>query len=87
MSDPAKARIKYSIADFQNGWLTNEKVGDVLAIEPMADFKQRPTKMSETPQNTREFLKLFYALQKEFSEPFLCNAHRYSLTSIFALCF
>lgn len=67
VSDPAKARIKYSIADFQNGWLTNEKVGAVLAIEPMADFKQRSVQDKLERRKTLEnFLGYFTPYKKSF---------------------
>ena len=67
VSDPAKARIKYSIADFQNGWLTNEKVGAVLAIEPMADFKQRSVQDKLERHKTLEnFLGYFTPYKKSF---------------------
>lgn len=41
VSDPAKGLMKYSFENFKKDWLKESKTGAVLAIEPMADFKQR----------------------------------------------
>jgi ATP-binding cassette subfamily B protein len=41
VSDPAKGLLKYSILDFKEGWSGSTNIGTALAIEPMADFKQR----------------------------------------------
>jgi ATP-binding cassette subfamily B protein len=72
VSDPAKDRIKYSIAEFQKGWLGKEDLGAVLAIEPMADFKQRSVQDNLERRKTLEnFLGYFTPYKKSFYNLFI----------------
>lgn len=41
VSDPAIGLLKYSHSDFRDGWLGSDNAWAVMALEPMADFKQR----------------------------------------------
>ncbi len=41
ISDPARGLIKSSLDEFMEGWKGRKPNGAVLAVEPMADFKQR----------------------------------------------
>lgn len=72
VSDPAKGLIKYTLADFQEGWLKESKTGAVLAIEPMADFKQRSINDKLERRKTFEnFLGYFTPYKKSFVNLFV----------------
>jgi ATP-binding cassette, subfamily B, bacterial len=67
ISDPAKGLLKYSHQDFENHWLGEDKTGTVLAIEPMADFKQRSvTDKLERRKTLENFLGYFTPYKKSF---------------------
>lgn len=68
VSDPAKGLLKYKISDFENGWLDPEsRLGAVLALEPMADFKQRNASDKIERRKTFEnFLGYFTPYKKSF---------------------
>ncbi|WPO77296.1 peptidase domain-containing ABC transporter [Flavobacterium sp. KACC 22761] len=72
VSDPAKGLLKYSFEDFQKGWLKESKTGAVLAIEPMADFKQRSINDKIERRKTLEnFLGYFTPYKKSFINLFV----------------
>ena len=68
VSDPAKGLLKHKISDFENGWLDPEtQLGAVLALEPMADFKQRNASDKIERRKTFEnFLGYFIPYKKSF---------------------
>lgn len=72
ISDPAKGLLKYSIADFKQGWSGSTNIGTALAIEPMADFKQRSAidKM-ERKKTFENFLDYFTPYKKSFINLFV----------------
>lgn len=72
VSDPAKGLLKYSFENFQKGWLKESKTGAVLAIEPMADFKQRSINDKLERRKTLEnFLGYFTPYKKSFINLFV----------------
>lgn len=72
VSDPAKGLIKYTLADFEKGWLKESKTGAVLAIEPMADFQQRSVSDKLERRKTFEnFLGYFTPYKKSFVNLFV----------------
>jgi ATP-binding cassette subfamily B protein len=68
VSDPAKGLIKHKVTDFENGWLEQEsQLGAVLALEPMADFKQRNgSDKIERRKTLENFLGYFMPYKKSF---------------------
>jgi ATP-binding cassette subfamily B protein len=68
VSDPAKGLLKHKVIDFENGWLEQESLlGAVLALEPMADFKQRNASDKIERRKTFEnFLGYFVPYKKSF---------------------
>lgn len=72
VSDPAKGLLKYSVNDFKEGWSGWTGMGTVLAIEPMADFKQRSAidKM-ERKKTFENFLGYFIPYKKSFLNLFV----------------
>lgn len=72
VSDPAKGLLKHSIADFKQGWSGSTSIGTALAIEPMADFKQRSAidKM-ERKKTLENFLGYFTPYKKSFINLFI----------------
>jgi ATP-binding cassette subfamily B protein len=72
VSDPAKGLLKYSVNDFKEGWSGWTGMGTVLAIEPMADFKQRSAidKM-ERKKTFENFLGYFTPYKKSFLNLFI----------------
>lgn len=67
ISDPAKGLIRYNAADFKKGWLGNETKWAVMAIEPMADFKQRIVHEKMERRKTLEnFMGYFRPYKKSF---------------------
>lgn len=72
VSDPAKGLLHYSIQDFLKGWIGKEKLAPVLAVEPMADFKQRSVQDKLERRKTFEnFLGYFTPYKKSFYNLFL----------------
>jgi ATP-binding cassette subfamily B protein len=67
VSDPAKGLIKYDNETFKKGWLGNNFKWAVLAIEPMADFKQRVAhEKIERKKTFDNFLGYFRPYKKSF---------------------
>lgn len=72
VSDPAKGLVKYTVNDFQKNWLNSSIAGAVLAIEPMADFKQRSVNDKLERRKTLEnFLGYFTPYKKSFINLFV----------------
>lgn len=72
VSDPAKGLIKYSFESFKQGWLKESEKGAVLAMEPMADFKQRSDSDKLERRKTFEnFLSYFLPYKKSFINLFI----------------
>lgn len=72
VSDPAKGILTYSITDFKRGWLDEKTKWTILAIEPMADFKQRTTTDRNERKKTYEnFLGYFYPYKMSFINLFI----------------
>jgi len=72
VSDPAKSLLKYSIADFKGGWLGDKDKWAVLAIEPMADFKQREiSEKIERKKTFENFLGYFIPYKTSFVNLFI----------------
>lgn len=72
VSDPAKGLVKHAINDFQKNWLGFATIGAVLAIEPMADFKQRSVSDKLERRKTLEnFLGYFTPYKKNFINLFV----------------
>ena len=58
VSDPMKGRIKYTLADFRDGWyVKGEKQGVLLAVEPTADFS---TSKLEREQQRNSMISLLH---------------------------
>ena len=72
VSDPAKGLLKYSILDFKEGWSGSANIGTALAIEPMADFKQRSAiDKIERKKSFENFLGYFIPYKKSFINLFV----------------
>lgn len=68
VSDPAKGLIKYSHAEFRKGWYKeNEGTGVLLAVEPMADFKQTEQEKEMASQKFSRILLYFFPYKKDFA--------------------
>ena len=67
VSDPAMGLLKHSFNNFQKDWLGVEGKGSVLALEPMANFKQRNAHDRIERRKTLEnFLGYFTPYKKSF---------------------
>lgn len=65
VSDPAKGLISYTYEEFQKGWYkVDEDKGSMLAIEPMADFKQRDVEEKSERNKTFENVLGYFAPYK-----------------------
>lgn len=72
VSDPANGLVKYTVSNFQKNWLNSSIIGAVLAIEPMADFKQRSVNDKLERRKTLEnFLGYFTPYKKSFINLFV----------------
>lgn len=72
VSDPARGLIVYSIEDFEKGWLRGKSSWTVMALEPMADFKQRSGRDRNERRKTLEnFLAYFKPYKKSFINLFI----------------
>jgi ATP-binding cassette subfamily B protein len=68
ISDPARGLVKYSIGEFTNKWMGKESKWAVLAIEPMADFRQRSAhEKTERLKTFENFLEYFRPYKKNFT--------------------
>ncbi len=67
VSDPAMGLLKHSFKKFQKDWLGEGDKGAVLALEPMANFKQRNANDKIERRKTLEnFLGYFTPYKKSF---------------------
>jgi ATP-binding cassette subfamily B protein len=67
ISDPAIGLLRYTEAEFKESWLGNDEKWAVMAIEPMADFRQREVRENIEKKKTFEnFLNYFYPFKKSF---------------------
>lgn len=72
VSDPAKGLIKYDIKVFKKSWLGNQSSGNVMAIEPQADFLQRSLgEKIERHKSIENFLGYFLPYKKSFKNLFV----------------
>jgi len=68
VSDPAKGRIKYSYEEFKKGWYQkDEKQGVLLAVEPMADFKDSEAGKEQRKNSFSTILKYFFPYKRSFT--------------------
>lgn len=67
ISDPSKGLIKYTHDEFKQGWYKKgKKYGVVLAVEPMADFKQTAEEKAMTSKSATNILNYFIPYKKSF---------------------
>ncbi|MDR2037755.1 MAG: peptidase domain-containing ABC transporter [Bacteroidales bacterium] len=72
VSDPSKGLIKYTHKEFKKGWYKkNEKTGVLLAIEPMADFKQTTQERRVHAKSFISMLNYFVPYKRNFSLLFI----------------
>jgi ATP-binding cassette subfamily B protein len=68
VSDPAKGRVKYTHEEFRKGWyLKGENHGVLMAVEPMADFKDSEAQKEIKRNNFSSILKYFTPYKKSFA--------------------
>lgn len=67
VSDPSKGRIKYTHGEFKKGWYKKgEKQGVLLAVEPMADFRQTAEQRQFHSKSLSSILNYFRPYKKNF---------------------
>jgi ATP-binding cassette subfamily B protein len=72
VSDPAKGLLTYKAQEFKKGWLYNNTKWAVMAMEPMADFKQRNARdKSERKRTFENFLGYFTPYKGSFVTLFI----------------
>ena len=72
VSDPAKGLIKYTHEEFKRGWyLTGEKKGVLLAVEPTVDFNTTKAEKEQKKNSFWSILKYFYPYINNFSLIFI----------------
>ena len=68
VSDPAKGRVKYTHEEFKKGWYQkDEKQGVLLAVEPMADFKDSKAEKEQRKNSFSTILKYFFPYKRSFT--------------------
>lgn len=68
VSDPAKGRIKYTHEEFRKGWYQkDENQGILLAVEPMADFKDSKAEKEQRKNSFSTILKYFFPYKRNFT--------------------
>ncbi len=68
VSDPAKGRIKYTHEEFRKGWYQkDENQGVLLAVEPMADFKDSKAEKEQRKNSFSSILKYFFPYKRNFT--------------------
>lgn len=68
ISDPAKGRTKYTHEEFRKGWyLKDQDYGVLMAVEPMADFKDSRAEKEIKRNNFSSILKYFTPYKKSFA--------------------
>jgi ATP-binding cassette subfamily B protein len=72
VSDPAKGRVKYTLDEFRKGWyLKDGNNGVLLAVEPMADFKNSKAEIDLKRNTFSNILKYFFPYKSTFSLVFI----------------
>lgn len=72
VSDPSKGLIKYTHDEFKKGWYKKkEKTGVLLAVEPMADFKQTAEQRRVHSKSLLNMLNYFVPYKRSFSLLFI----------------
>lgn len=72
VSDPSKGLIKYAHEEFKKGWYKKgEKMGVLLAVEPMADFKQTAQQRRVHIKSFANILNYFVPYKRSFSLLFM----------------
>ncbi|HHV84567.1 MAG TPA: peptidase domain-containing ABC transporter [Petrimonas sp.] len=72
VSDPAKGRIKYTHEEFRKGWhQKDENQGVLLAVEPMADFKDSKAEKEQRKNSFSAVLKYFFPYKRNFTLVFI----------------
>lgn len=72
VSDPAKGRVKYTHEEFKKGWYQkDEKQGILLAVEPMADFKDSEAEKEQRKNSFSTILKYFFPYKRNFTLVFI----------------
>lgn len=67
VSDPSKGRIKYTLDEFREGWYKKgERKGVLLAVEPMAGFKQSEEEKQMEANHFSSLLRYFTPYKKSF---------------------
>ena len=68
VSDPTKGHVKYSHAEFAEGWCRKgEKTGILLALEPTASFKLSKEEQIQQKNSFMSILHYFYPYKKNFA--------------------
>ncbi|MDD4697882.1 MAG: peptidase domain-containing ABC transporter [Fermentimonas sp.] len=68
VSDPAKGRVKYTHEEFKKGWYRKcENLGVLLAVEPMADFKDSKAEKEQRKNSFSTILKYFFPYKRNFT--------------------
>ena len=68
ISDPSKGLVKYTHEEFKKGWYKKEdKMGVLLAIEPMADFKQTAEQRKVHSKSLINILSYFTPYKRSFT--------------------
>ena len=68
VSDPAKGRVKYTHEEFRKGWYQkDENQGVLLAVEPMADFKDSKAEKEQRKNSFSTILKYFFPYKRNFT--------------------
>ena len=72
VSDPSKGLIKYTHEKFKKGWYKRgENIGVLLAIEPVADFKQTPEQRKMRSKSLISILNYFVPYKRNFTMLFI----------------
>lgn len=67
VSDPAKGRVKYTHEQFRKGWYRkDEQQGVLLAVEPMAEFKDSKAEKDRRKNSFSSILKYFFPYKNSF---------------------
>lgn len=68
ISDPARGRVRYSLAEFRNGWyIKGEKHGVLLAVEPTSTFNDSNAEKEQKRNSFSSILKYFLPYKSNFA--------------------
>lgn len=71
VSDPSKGLVKYTHEEFEKGWCKKgEKIGVLLAVEPMAEFQQTKEEKEQAAEHFSGILRYFMPYKKHFGTIF-----------------